>query len=353
MQKALDIGWVVNLGNGSLMVTPQEVASVQATGATLVRIDFSLPAGLTSWTPSLLNAYGQAITLFQQAGIGVLGLVSFGATGDTNQADWQANNTENMGGNGDNPLLHTTYTSALRTLVQAFNGPPYNVKLWELWNEPNVYLSCSGPICTGGSYIYPSNFAALLADSYLAIKGGPSPIADVTLISGGLFGHSIGGAYSATNAGADYLAATYCLGTGVGSCTAPPALWTAVKQQTGRYPLDAVGQHLYVDQGGYSTPATLHAYLDWLRGAYTAAEGAGTPKRTVVTEGGWATGPGGLTTNQQALNVDALYWAAQDAGYVAAVTWFQWQDNPGANLFYGLYDASGAAKPSLARYQAQ
>jgi len=130
-------------------------------------------------------------------------------------------------------------------------------------------------------------------------------------------------------------------------------LWNAVKQQTGRYPLDAVGQHLYVDQGGYSTPATLHAYLDWLRGAYTAAEGAGTPKRTVVTEGGWATGPGGLTTNQQALNVDALFWAAKDAGYVAAVTWFQWQDNPGGNLFYGLYDSSGAAKPSLARYQAQ
>jgi hypothetical protein len=87
-------------------------------------------------------------------------------------------------------------------------------------------------------------------------------------------------------------------------------------------------------------------------------EGAGTAKRTIVTEGGWATGGtnvGTVSAAQQALNVDALYWAAKDAGYVGAVTWFQWQDNPGGNLFYGLYDASTPPnpKPSLAHYQAQ
>jgi hypothetical protein len=347
---------VVNLGDGSLVVTPQEVASVKATGAGLVRIDFSLPAGTTNWTPTLLATYGQAITMFQDAGIGVLGLVSFGATGDSTQTDWQANNHENTGGSGDNPFLNTAYTAALRTLVEAFHAPPYNVKLWEIWNEPNAYQSCS-PVCSGLSYIYPSNFAALLADSYLAIKGGSSPISDVTLISGGLFGHSIiaNGGYTSSNSGADYLAATYCMGTGVGSCTGAPGLWNAVKQQTGSYPLDAVGQHIYVDQNTYSTPATIHAYLDWVRNAYTAVEGVNTPKRTIVTEGGWATGPGGVTQNQQALNVDALFWAAKDAGYVSTVTWFQWQDVTGASpqLFFGLYDSSGAAKPSLAHYQAQ
>jgi len=35
------------------------------------------------------------------------------------------------------------------------------------------------------------------------------------------------------------------------------------------------------------------------------------------------------------------------------VSWFQVQDNPAANLYFGLYTSSGAAKASLAHYQAQ
>jgi hypothetical protein len=347
VQKALDVGLVVD-SNGNLLVTPREINAITSTGATRVRFAFDL-GNSTSWTPTLLKAYGRAITMFENAGIGVIGLVGNGATGDNNQADWTANNYENTGGNGDNPFINSTYISALDTLVSQFHGPPYNVKLWELWNEPNAYTSCSGSVCIGGSYIYPSNFAALLADSYQKIKVTDS-ITDVTLISGGLFGHSIGGVYSSNNAGATYLSSTYNIGVNV------IGTWKTIKQQTGSYPLDAVGQHIYVDQSQYSTAATIQAYADWLRTTYTQYEGTTTSKTTIVTEEGWATGGtnvADVTTDQQASNVNAAYWAAKDVSYLPTVTWFQLQDNPAANLYDGLYGATWAAKPALARYQAQ
>ena len=50
---------------------------------------------------------------------------------------------------------------------------------------------------------------------------------------------------------------------------------------------------------------------------------------------------------------DAAYWAAKDVSYLPIVTWFQLRDNPAANLYHGLYDVTWAAKPALARYQAQ
>jgi hypothetical protein len=188
----------------------------------------------------------------------------------------------------------------------------------------------------------------LLADSYQKIKVTDS-ITDATLISGGLFGHSIGGVYSPDNAGASYLDATYNIGVNV------IGTWKTIQQQTGSYPLDAVGQHIYVDQAGYSTPATVGAYLGWLRGAYTAFEGAATPKKTIVTEAGWSS-PDAVLPGQQADNADALYWAAKAVPYVPVATWFQLQDNPGAppnGLYFGLYDASFAPKPALAHFQAQ
>jgi len=346
VRKALDVGMTVD-PNGNLLITSRQVDEVATAGAAYVRLSFNLGAS-TSWTPALLNTYGQVVTMFQRAGVGVIGLVSNGATADHNGADWTANNAETSGGDGDNPYISGTYTAALRTLTHYFHGPPYNVKLWELWNEPNVYRTCSGAVCSGASYLYPSNFAALLADSYQDVKVTDA-ITDVTLISGGVYGHGIGGAYTPTNAGAAYLTATYHMGVDV------TRRWSTLKAQIGTYPLDAVGQHIYIDQSRYSTPAALRTYGDWLRGAYAAYEGAGTSKPTIVTEAGWTTGGTHATIvspAQQAANVDALYWAAQSAPYLPLVTWFQVEDNPAADLYFGLYTSSGAAKASLARYQA-
>jgi len=68
VRKALDVGWVVD-PSGKLLLTSQQVDEVATAGATDVRLAFNLGAG-ASWTPALLNTYGQAITMFENAGIG-------------------------------------------------------------------------------------------------------------------------------------------------------------------------------------------------------------------------------------------------------------------------------------------
>lgn len=348
VRQAVDVGLVVN-SDGTLNVTPREVQAVVDAGATMVRFSFGL-GNNSSWSPALLRAYGHAITMFQNAGVGVIGLVSAGATTDTVQADWAANSYENTGGSGDNPFISALYSADLRLLVRYFHGPPYNVKMWELWNEPNAYTTCNGGICGGASYLNPSNFAALLADAYQGVKV-TDHIDDVTLLSGGLFGHSIGGVYSAASAGANYLTDTYHIGVDVvGS-------WTAIKAHTGSYPLDAVGQHIYIDQSSYTATSTIQAYEEWVRHAYAAYEGATTSKPTIITEEGWATGsdPGisAVTLDQQLNNVDAAYWAAKTVTYVPLLTWFRLRDNPAAHLYQGLYTPTWAPKPARARYQSQ
>jgi hypothetical protein len=52
--------------------------------------------------------------------------------------------------------------------------------------------------------------------------------------------------------------------------------------------MDAIGQHLYIDQGGLTTSSKVASYLQDVRNAYVAFEGAATPKKTQVTEFGLA-----------------------------------------------------------------
>ena len=49
--------------------------------------------------------------------------------------------------------------------------------------------------------------------------------------------------------------------------------------------------------------------------------------------------------------VDDAYAAFGQTGYVERAFWFSIQDVPEGNLFYGLVDSDGAAKPALAAYQ--
>jgi hypothetical protein len=182
----------------------------------------------------------------------------------------------------------------------------------------------------------------------MAVKGNPAT-RDVQLISGGIFGHSINGAYSAGAAGGDYLRHTYDEGINHGT-------WTAVKAQTGSYPLDAVGEHLYVDQSQRTTPAVIHTYLDWFHNAYAAYEGAA--KGTAITEAGWRTGDPNepqVTPDIQALNLDSTFAAARRTGYVQDLSWFELQDAPGYlhNTSWGLLDRTGQPKLAYLHFQQQ
>jgi hypothetical protein len=309
----------------------------------MVRVNFRL-GNAADWTNSaLLAAYDTVVNNYLAAGVRVEGLITNEATHGS-QTDWTANNREVSGGNGDNPYITTAYVQgAVKPLLAHFSN---RVTVWELWNEPNAYQSCNGAACSGGSFIYPSNFAALLVDSYMAIKD-PAPIgmglSGMTIVSGGLLGHSIGGALTSTNAGAAYLKNTFTMGIStVGS-------WAAfASTHGGRYPLDAIGQHLYVDQNLLTTTTDLATYYGWVRGA---AAGFETPQPTYLTEGAWSTV--NLPQSIQAANLDLLFGASRSTGYVPALTWFELQDVPQNNLYFGLIDSNLNPKQSFTHYQAQ
>lgn len=349
--KGVDIGQTVASANNTVLLTPAIVTTAANAGAKDVRVSFYIGDNQTTWTTARMQAYEKVISMFAQQNIAVLAVASAGITGGWSAANWTQNAQETTGGNGDNPAIDD-YAHQLSVLIAHFAPGPSNVVRWEVWNEPNVPLAgCSDPNsnCTSVPSLQPSNFAYLLGASYLAVKG-VAGLPPVQLISGGIFGHSISGAYNTGGASQPYIAATYDQGIN------HSGQWTTIKNQYGTYPLDAVGEHLYVDQGQRTTPTVMQTYLDWFRAGFATLDGA---KSTVLTEVGWRTNVSTslpqVTPDMQALNLDVAYQTARRVGYVSDLLWFELQDNPGyaGATTWGLVDRYGTAKPAYAHFQAQ
>jgi len=355
--KGVNLADTVHAYNNGLYLTNKTVAAVAASGAAYARISFSIGDGATAWTGARLHAYEQVVNMLNAKGIGVLAVAGNGITSGWSAASWTQGAQETSGGTGDNPAIQD-YVRELKVLVGHFAAPPYNVTHWELWNEPNVALAN----CTQGDPtaqclqhpgLQPSNFAALLAESYSAIKGsdaGDLHLQGVQLTSGGIFGHSIAGSYSATASGADYIAHTYDEGI-----NRPGGAWASIKASLGTYPLDLVGEHLYVDQGQRTTPALLRAYLNWFHAAYAGSDPS---KATSITEAGWRTGDVNephVTPDMQAYNLGTIFETARRSGFVQDLLWYELQDNPGDlnSTSWGLLDSAGGGKPAYTIFQQQ
>ena len=98
-----------------------------------------------------------------------------------------------------------------------------------------------------------------------------------------------------SNAGAPYLTNTFQMGISFGG-------WASfASTHGGRYPLDALGQHLYIDQNLYTTSTTSQPIMD----------GCAAPLRVhrtptdLMTEGAWSTGS--VPQPVQAANLDVLF----------------------------------------------
>jgi hypothetical protein len=356
---------------------------MQQAGAGWVRINFRLGTCFSDWTSTgcngktALQTYDQVVNNAASLNLRVLGLLS-NESWPGAQTNWTANNAENAGGNGDNPYVQDFALNAAGVLASHFDGTggPL-VSQWEVWNEPNAWTSNPSPgVYTGGSFIYPSNFAWLLARSYAAMKSANPP---AVVISGGLYAHDAGtigalaigaapltpatvipgGMYaddgttlvkqssyttrssstcsSSVSSGADYLCNAYREGI-------THAGWTA-----GAYPLDAVGQHLYLDQFTTTSGTNITTYLRDLHNAYRVFEGAGTSKQIQVTEVGWSTA--NVPATVQVQNLQIAYATFRLTGYVGRAFWFDVQDLPEASLYYGLMDTNGVHKPAFTTYQ--
>jgi len=355
--QGLQGGWAVD-NHGGVSFThglATQFDLMQSAGAGWVRINFRLGDCFQDWTSigcngkTALQTYDVVVDDALSHHLQVLGLLS-NESWNGDQSDWTANNAENTPGNGDNPYIRSFATNTASVLAAHFNGKrgPL-VSHWEIWNEPNAWLAnpVSG-VFTGGSYIYPSNFAWLLSRSYRAIKvANPTAV----VVSGGLYAHILSLPIDAPTlpvsertacaaslpSGANYLCRTYAEGI------------TYAGWRSGSYPLDSVGQHLYVDQFGLTSAERIVTYLQDLHVAYLAYEGARSNKKIDLTEVGWSTAF--LTTQVQAQNLRAAFAIFQKTSYVERAYWFNVQDLPEAGLFFGLVDSGGNPKPVFAAYQ--
>jgi hypothetical protein len=309
---------------GNILITDQVAQALADSGAGWVRLNFRL-GPWTSDTAQFYSTYDTIVNRLRSKGLQVIGLLS-NESWPGSQADWTAGNAENHpGSDGYNAFIDGFGYMSGRVAAH-FQG---KIKYWEIWNEPNCWSTNPSPgVYEGCSYIYPSNFAALLGHVWTQMKYYNH--LDVQVISGGVFGHSIGEIYNAGNSGADYITETYNQGISVGS-------WNWIQANAGQYPLDHIGQHIYITQGGSVSSANLQNYLAWVRNAYTAFEGAGTSKKTFVTEIGWTTG--NVSEAVQASNITTTYNVIKSTTYVASAMWFFLKDEPGLN--YGIFRSSG------------
>jgi len=384
--QGLQGGWAIDDSGHVNFVhsVTSELPYMQQAGAGAIRINFRLGACFSTWTaPGCSTADGaNALAVYDTVvntalsppyDLQVIGLIS-NESWNGSQAQWTANNAENTSRSGDNTYIQNFATNAAGVLASHFAG---RITTWEVWNEPNAWTSNPSPtVFTGGTFIYPSNFAWLLKRSYAAIKSA-EPGTSSTVISGGLFGHDAGGAAmpattvtgspttvvkhgnvasptrapggttatctSSVPSGADYLCNTYTSGR-------KNAGWKA-----GAYPLDRVGQHLYIDQSGTTSSSKISAYLQDVRNAYVAFEGSSTAKRTELTEFGWVANPSSATFSadaaNQASNVTTAYTTFHSTPYVARADYFVAQDVPEGNVFYGLVEGDGTTyKPAFQSY---
>jgi hypothetical protein len=338
-----DNGWAIdNSGNALLTAAVATKMSQGETG--WIRIEMRLIPGHTNWDSAMLGYYDTAVNNARNAGLQVLLLID-GGSWPGNQTNWEANSSEkNPGLNGDNLYVEGYATNAVVPIVQHFRN---RVKHYELWNEPNSWTTSVG---VGGTYLYPSNYGWLLARSWEAVHK-TLQIDDVTLFFGGVFGHNISGITSYGNAGAQYIDDTYSTGTNVAKGNS----FAYIKSKYNAYPLDGVGEHIYIDTGGLVSSNTFRQYEDWVLQAYTKYEGTSTLKKTFITEFGWQTTNSsnihGVSQATQDTNLITAFSAIQATPYVQMAIWFQWQDNPAGNLYYGVVDSSGNAKQSYPDYQ--
>jgi hypothetical protein len=387
--QGLQGGWAVG-DDGSVNFTHavfEQLPIMRQAGAGWVRINFRLGGCYQDWTSrgcngrTALDAYDDVVGQVRAQGLQVLGLLSNESWPDDQDA-WLEHNAEVDGGSGDNAYIRAFADNAAGPLARHFAG---QIGQWEIWNEPNAWTEIDddgNP--RGGTFLFPSNYAWMLRRVQAAIKAARP---DAMVVLGGLLAHDPGGAtftvrpsgpaagqpgsesgdqirrevrhgervgqrrsprtagvsYASSAcqesrpSGAAYLCDVYVMGQG-------EAGWPR-----GAAPLDAIGLHPYVDQGGVTSNGKLTAYLQELHAAYAAYEGSGTAKRIEVTEAGWTNDF--VDASTQATNLRILYDTLRSAGYVDRGYWFAVQDIPEAGLFYGLVDGDAQPKPAFTAYQ--
>lgn len=319
MKKGFALGQVLSNDAQTRLFGARDLEILQTGRAQIVRLELRIGPE-AGWDQALIARYASIVDDLQRVGIEVIGLLSHQIVPRASQALWNANNLENGGTTDRDDPFREQYVAAA---VQLAGALP-TVRLWELWNEPNAWTQHPSPsLYTGSTFIYPSSYAALLGAAGHAL-GSRRP--DSQIVLGGLFCHNIGGTLNADSSGASYLAALL------------------QRLDTASLPIAGIGVHPYLDRGGRLDPGNAATAFGHLERALAASDGlANLP--WYLTETGWQSPP--LVPEAQAENLQTLYRHCEQAGRVAALCWFQINDNPAARLSFGLCHADYTAKPAF------
>ncbi len=375
--QGLQDGWSFdNNGNTTgFDLLSEQFDLMQRAGAGWVRLHFRLGDCYSHWTEpgcrsdgqTALEVYDEVVDLALSHRLKVLGLLTHETWRGEYHGAWNENNVENGGTDGNNRYIVQFANNAAYPAAAHFKD---KIQAWEVWTKPNAWTEHDGTVYSGGTFVYPSNYAQLLRKSSAAVKAG-NP--NAKFISGGLLGHDVDvkhqgllGTYRPSSggptncpsrlpSGGDYLCAVYDQGR------------THADWDPQRSPFDHVGQHLYIKQSTVVTSADLTAYLDDLRTVYLTYGGEPESKQTHITAFGWTSAPFGSTKafvspSLQAQNLATAYKTFRDksvsrGGYVARAYWFRTRDaehppsSPGYIDYFGLAEPNGDPKPAFSAYQ--
>jgi hypothetical protein len=323
MRKGFALNWLVTNDGRTGLFGPRDLEILGEAGAAVARFELRLGA-VADWTAELVRRYQGVARHLREAGIEPIGLIYADAVPGASQAGWNAGNAETGAGTGENPFV-AQFAEIAGKLAAAIP----EISIWEIWNEPNAWRTHNGDAYSGGSFIYPSNFAALLIRAATAIKGANPR---TTIVTGGLLSHNNHGVLSTANSGADYLQGVY----------------TALRRFGGSIPFDAIGQHLYVDQPGRADSDHLWQYISHMQAVVQRNEGGG-GRPVYITEAAWTTGA--VAPDLQAANLRTLFEVCGRDERIAALCWFQLRDNPPGRQFFGLCAPDWSRKPAFAAFQ--
>jgi hypothetical protein len=319
MHKGVALGTVLDVTTGRpVPAFEADLDLLSKAGAQVVRFEFLLGRGpLADWrNAALQTVYRDVVRKLQQEHRTLIGLLSDRIVAPhlvrTPNGAQARNNAERF--RGDEATFQQflgAYVDAVRVITEMGLG----IRLWEIWNEPNAV----------DTMIRPERYAQVLDQTHAAVQGTLLP--GSRIITGGLLD-----TVSAPDMrGADYLRAL-------------------LRALAARRPFDAIGQHLYVDQGTAQLtvdPAHLQEVLTALHTVLHEEDQATRP--VFITEAGWQNQVVGRVSH--ATNLTTLFNVCHQAGTIEMLCWFTLRDAPGQT--FGLFDQDGQERPALASFQAE
>lgn len=268
------------------------------------------------------QAYDEIIDSLTNAGIQVYGLV-----GAQLVSQWIGDKMIAFPG-ADSAGAAAWKDEYVANFVQVVDHFKDRVRVFESYNEPNNWDN------GWTSVVHPEWFALLLQEIYLNVKffngHWGDPAWQVTLVSGAVLTLDV-------TTGGQYINDTYWYGKNVFA-------WDWTSSQTGSYPLDGIGMHIYVEQGS-SNPTTVTNAMNMNTNDFwnnvIAYEGAATTKQLWISEFGWESATYG--EQFQADNLATSFSVLRNDARIAMALWFTLSDWPGGD--WGIYYL-GAFLPS-------